>query len=213
MEFVARVQSRGEVRYEADRSLDRRDGMCPLRHCCIDRQRFEEDQGIPPRHPGGAGYLDDGIWHVRRGDQRRRAVDLLQVDIPRSRRRRNPVAHPHAPKQNTGNIVLWLCQTAANPSPVPGATPTDPPQCFNPLDPASARSNTVTGVLRPDDIAPSANPNGIARGTTPQEAEAEFREAIALIRAGKTYVNVHSSKFGPGEIRSQIEHRHGGDRD
>jgi len=111
-------------------------------------------------------------------------------------------SHIHmAPEQNTGNIVLWLCQTATNPSPTPGT-----PQCFDPLNPLSARSNTVTGTLTPASIAPSAAPNGITQGP---DAAKEFREAIALIRAGKTYVNVHSATFGPGEIRSQIEHNHG----
>jgi hypothetical protein len=34
---------------------------------------------------------------------------------------------------------------------------------------------------------------------------------IALIRAGKTYANVHSSKFPLGEIRSQIDPHDGND--
>lgn len=103
-------------------------------------------------------------------------------------------SHIHiAPEQNTGNIMLWLCQTATNPSPV--ATT---PLCADPADPASARGNTVTGVLTGADIVASAAPNGVAAG--------EFAEAVALIRAGRTYVNVHSSKFGAGEIRSQIDH-------
>lgn len=103
-------------------------------------------------------------------------------------------SHIHiAPAQNSGNIMLWLCQTANNPSPV--ATT---PQCADPADPGSARANTVTGVLTGADIAATAAPNGVAAG--------EFAEAVALIRAGQTYVNVHSVKFPPGEIRSQIEH-------
>lgn len=103
-------------------------------------------------------------------------------------------SHIHiGPEQNTGNIVFWLCQTASSVSPV--ATT---PQCSDPANLASARSNTVSGVLRAADIAPTAAPHGIAAG--------EFAEAIALIRAGKTYVNVHSDKFPPGEIRSQIGH-------
>ena len=57
----------------------------------------------------------------------------------------------------------------------------------------------------------NAAANGIAgpTATTP----GEFAELVALIRAGKTYVNVHTAKFPPGEIRSQIEDgnaRHGG---
>lgn len=106
-------------------------------------------------------------------------------------------AHIHiGPEQNTGGIVLWLCQTAANPSPVAST-----PHCFDPLNPATARSNTVSGVLTAADIIPQAA-NGIAAG--------EFEEVLGLIRAGKTYVNVHSAKFGPGEIRSQIQHGHSG---
>ena len=103
-------------------------------------------------------------------------------------------SHIHiAPEQNSGNIMLWLCQTATNPSPV--ATT---PQCTNGADPGSARANTVTGVLTGADIVSAATANGVAAG--------EFAEAVALIRAGLTYVNVHSSKFPPGEIRSQIDH-------
>jgi hypothetical protein len=114
-------------------------------------------------------------------------------------------AHIHVgPKGNTGAIVLWLCQTPTNPAP---AT-TDPPQCFDDGDPKTLRSNTVKGVLTKDDVIPQAA-HGIA--------EMEFDEIVDLIKAGKTYVNVHSAKFPPGEIRSQLDadhdHGHGhGDR-
>jgi hypothetical protein len=110
-------------------------------------------------------------------------------------------SHIHiAPEQNTGNIVLWLCQTPTNPNPLVGnATP----QCFDANNPLTLRSNTVTGVLTGADIAASAAANGVTTG--------ELDEVIALIRAGKTYVNVHSAVFPPGEIRSQIEHSHGTD--
>ena len=103
-------------------------------------------------------------------------------------------SHIHiGPAQNSGGIVLWLCQTIANPAPA-GTTP---PPCFNAGD--SARANTVTGVLRASDVR-VLPANGIATD--------EFAEVIKLIRAGKTYVNVHSLKFGAGEIRSQIEQQH-----
>jgi hypothetical protein len=99
-------------------------------------------------------------------------------------------AHIHiGPEQGSGGIVLWLCQGTSR-DPVNPNTP----ECTqsNPLD---TRSGTVTGVLRASDIRPQAG-NGIGEG--------EFAELITLIRAGKTYANVHSTKFGPGEIRSQI---------
>jgi hypothetical protein len=109
-------------------------------------------------------------------------------------------SHIHiGPSQNTGPIVLWLCQTAGSPSPTPLTTP----QCANVADAASRRANTVTGVLRASDVRPLLT-NGIGNGT----AANEFAEVIALIRAGKTYVNVHSSMSPGGEIRSQIEGQH-----
>ena len=52
--------------------------------------------------------------------------------------------------------------------------------------------------------------NGIAgahRPTTP----GEFDEVVRLIRAGLTYVNVHTQNIGAGEIRSQINNRNDGD--
>jgi len=47
-------------------------------------------------------------------------------------------------------------------------------------------------------IGPSSQ--GVAAG--------EFDELIRAIRAGATYVNVHSTLYPPGEIRAQIGHHH-----
>ena len=107
------------------------------------------------------------------------------------------IGHP----QNQGGIVLWLCDSAANPSPS-----LDTPECRE-EDPANERAGRVTGTLTAADVQAQAG-NGIAAG--------EFEEVIGLIRAGRTYVNVHSTKFPPGEIRAQIDNRdssgHGGHR-
>ena len=84
-----------------------------------------------------------------------------------------------------GGISVWLC---GNPS----ATVTPP--AGTPLCPASPA--TVTGTLTADDVVGPAG-QGIAA--------TEFAELIKAIRAGKTYANVHSSKFPGGEVRSQIE--------
>jgi CHRD domain len=43
-------------------------------------------------------------------------------------------------------------------------------------------------------------------------AAGEFEEFVQAIRAGVTYVNVHSVVFPGGDIRSQIG-RHGGHQD
>jgi hypothetical protein len=101
------------------------------------------------------------------------------------------VGHP----QNNGGIVLWLCDSAANDTPNPNT-----PRCAP--DPLNARSGRVTGTLTAADVV-SAPAHGIEGPTA--MTPGEFAEVIALIRAGVTYVNVHSVKFGPGEIRSQID--------
>ena len=106
--------------------------------------------------------------------------------------------------QNAGGIVLWLCDSDLNPSPSAST-----PAC-NVNDPLDLRNGSVSGTLTEADVQ-NAAANGIAgpTATTP----GEFAELVALIRAGKTYVNVHTAKFPPGEIRSQIEDgntRHGG---
>jgi hypothetical protein len=114
------------------------------------------------------------------------------------------IGHP----QNTGGIVLWLCQTAASPDPTVG---NDTPQCDED-EVGNFREGRVSHFLTSDDVQ-NLPANGIA-GPTPT-TEGEFEEVLRLIRAGRTYVNVHSAKFPPGEIRSQIDNRddddHGGD--
>jgi CHRD domain len=81
-----------------------------------------------------------------------------------------------------GGIMVWLCQTAANVSPVAST-----PQC--------PQSGTVSGVITAADVVGPAG-QGIAA--------AEFAEVLKAIGAGVAYVNVHSSKFPGGEIRGQL---------
>lgn len=107
------------------------------------------------------------------------------------------IGHP----QNQGAIVLWLCETVDNPSPVSST-----PSCTED-DPSNLHAGKVTGTLTAADIAVATGT--IASGIETATPE-EFAQVISLIKAGKTYVNVHSSKFGPGEIRSQLDNR-GGD--
>ena len=95
-------------------------------------------------------------------------------------------AHIHfGQKGVNGGISVWLC---GNPS----AT-VSPPAGTQACPPSPA---TVTGTLTAADVVGPAG-QGIAAG--------EFAELISAIRAGKTYANVHSTKFPGGEIRSQIE--------
>ena len=105
-------------------------------------------------------------------------------------------AHIHFGQRHTvGGIVVWLCQTAAVPAPAAVAPLT--PQCPGPHD------GKVTGTITPAQVLEAVG-QGIAPG--------EFEEVVAAIRAGRTYANVHSTLFAPGEIRGQIHHGDGGHR-
>ena len=102
--------------------------------------------------------------------------------------------------QNSGGIVLWLCDSAVAPFQSPFEST---PLCTS-NNPGDLRNGRVSGTLTAADVQ-TAPANGIvgATATTP----GEFEEVVALIRAGKTYANVHTTKFAPGEIRSQLDNR------
>ena len=99
-------------------------------------------------------------------------------------------AHIHFEKRtNNGPIVAWLCDSEQIPSPRAST-----PECPDNGEP-------VEGVITRDDVGTGSAGQGIGPG--------EFEEFVQAIRAGVTYVNVHSVAFPGGEIRSQIG-RHGG---
>jgi CHRD domain len=83
----------------------------------------------------------------------------------------------------TGPISVFLCTNLGN-----GPAGTQP--C--PAPPA-----TISGTIVAADVTNLAAERGIAAG--------EFDELIRAIRAGATYVNVHSTRWPGGEIRSQID--------
>lgn len=102
-------------------------------------------------------------------------------------------AHIHFGQNHTvGGIVVWLCQTGGTPAPaeVAGVTPACPTQ------------GKVTGTIQPFQVLPQTA-QGFPGG--------DFDALVRALKAGAAYANVHSTTFGPGEIRGQIEssgHRH-----
>jgi hypothetical protein len=97
-------------------------------------------------------------------------------------------AHIHFENRtNNGNIVVFLCTNLGN---GPVGTQACP-----------AGGGTITGTIRPVDVGAGAAAQGIAAG--------EFDEFVKAIRAGATYVNVHTMGRQGGEVRAQLEpHRH-----
>jgi len=65
--------------------------------------------------------------------------------------------------------------------------------------PACPMSGTVTGVITPADVTGPAS-QGINAGEP-----TAFAELVRALRAGYTYVNVHTTRWGGGEIRGQIK--------
>jgi hypothetical protein len=91
-------------------------------------------------------------------------------------------AHIHfAQRSANGGVVAFLCGG--------GSKPACPP------------SGTVTGTIAATAADVGSSPEASAQGLT----AGEFAELVRAIRAERTYANVHSSNFGGGEIRGQIE--------
>src|SRR5262245_11212883 len=97
-------------------------------------------------------------------------------------------AHIHFGRRGTsGGISVWLCSNLASPP-----TPPNTPAC--PLT-----GGTVTGTITAANVVgPSGQ--GIDAG--------QLSELMRAIRDGSTYVNVHSTKYQPGEIRGQLDAGH-----
>jgi CHRD domain len=83
-----------------------------------------------------------------------------------------------------GSVVIFLCQTEANPDPTGLA-----PQC--------PQEGSVAGTITAANV--------IAGATTSQQlAAGDLAAVIAAIRAGAAYANVHTTPSPGGEIRGQI---------
>jgi hypothetical protein len=86
-------------------------------------------------------------------------------------------------KAQSGGVSVFLCSNLGN-------GPVGTQAC--PAAPA-----TITGVIKPADVIGPAG-QGIAAG--------EFGKLVDAIRAGATYVNVHTVAHPGGEIRAQLGH-------
>jgi hypothetical protein len=95
-------------------------------------------------------------------------------------------AHIHiGGRAQSGGISVFLCSNLGN---GPAGTQLCP-----------AAPATITGIIRPADVI-----GPVGQGVT----AGQFDEVLAAIRAGKTYVNVHSQLYPGGEIRAQLDHEH-----
>ena len=88
-----------------------------------------------------------------------------------------------------GGITVFLCTNLGN-----GPAGTQP--C--PAPPA-----TISGRIFAADVSPNIPATAAAR--TQGLNTGEIDELIAALRAGATYVNVHSTLWPGGEVRSQIQ--------
>lgn len=80
-------------------------------------------------------------------------------------------------------ISIWLCSNLASPPTPPG------------VQPCTAPPATISGIATAADVV-----GPTARGVAP----GEFAEVIRAMRAGRTYPNVHTTKFPGGELRDQL---------
>jgi CHRD domain len=83
-----------------------------------------------------------------------------------------------------GSVVIFLCQTAANPDPTG-------------LAPACPQEGTVSGTITAANV--------IAGSMASQQlAAGDLAAVVAAIRAGAAYANVHTTPSPGGEIRGQL---------
>ena len=146
-----------------------------------DRETLSGYEEVPALSTPGVGELRTSI--ARSKDEIRYELTFGDLESDATQ------AHIHFENAtNNGPIVVFLCSNLGN---GPAGTQACP-----------AAGGTISGTIRPVDIGAGAVANGIAAG--------EFDEFVRAIRAGATYVNVHSVVRPGGEIRAQLDDEHDG---
>ena len=92
-----------------------------------------------------------------------------------------------------GGITVFLCTNLGN---GPAG-----------IQPCPAPPATISGTILAADVSPNIPATAAAR--TQGLNTGEFEEFLAAMRAGSLYVNVHSTVWPGGEVRSQIEGHQG----
>jgi CHRD domain len=133
-------------------------------------------QEVPALSTTGAGEFHATISDDDHAIRYRLTFSRLETDATQ--------AHIHFENAtNNGSIVVFLCSNLGN---GPAGTQACP-----------AAGGTIQGTIRPADVGALAAAQGIDAG--------EFQELLRAIRAGATYVNVHSVGHPGGEIRAQLD--------
>jgi hypothetical protein len=146
------------------------------------------EETAAPGQPGGAvSTTGHGTFTARiSNDETEIQWELSYADLEGAVQQ----AHIHFGQRSiTGPISVFLCTNLGNGPPL--------------TQPCPAAPATIHGTIKAGDVNNGANERGISAG--------ELDELIAAIRAGATYVNVHSTRWPGGEIRSQIDGNSGHD--
>jgi CHRD domain len=144
------------------------------------------DPIVPPALRGAVSTKATGSFSAKLN----RAGDIIDYVLSYKGLEGNVTqAHIHFGQRSTvGGIVVWLCQTKGNPAPSPVNDPKVTPIC--------PTEGSVKGTITAGQVL-AQTAQGINAG--------DLGELVRALRAEAAYANVHSSLFGPGEVRGQIK--------